>query len=382
MQILHFVGEFGSGGEEKYISLLQKNLENKGYKFTILDTYGKGSPYSKIIEECGGKIILINPRKYADNIRRTIVSIRNIYKIAKTGEYGVLVFHIAAPSFNSLCALAARMGGIKKIIFHAHCGAPMDIRLSRRLVAPFFRKLIELLGCDFIACSECAAEWNYTRRIIDNNDVTIAYYGIEIEKFIFNIKERKKFRYELALENAFVVGTVGRFVEQKNPLYLVEIFKALHDICEEAKLLWIGEGPLESDVCNQINKYGLNDSVILYGITNEVGKLMSAMDVFLLPSLYEGFVIVNIEAQTNGLNCFLSDSITEESRITNLAHYISLDLSPEEWAKYILDYRNETSIRNNFCNSEITAKAYAVQNAGFSIDNNVSKIAEIYEKWI
>ena len=201
----------------------------------------------------------------------------------------------------------------------------------------------------------------------------LLYYINHYHDFTWNPKVREKYRHDLGIETCFVVGNVARFEEQKNHDYLLKIFSEILKIKPDSKLLLIGRGSLESRIHDAAKQLKIDDSIIYLGVRDDVNSLLQAMDVFVLPSLFEGLGIVYVEAQAAGLPCFASaDVVPQEVCITDLMHYISLNENPEIWAKYIVDhYVNDKNRRNT--SSEIIA-------AGFDIESTAKELCSFYRE--
>ena len=146
---------------------------------------------------------------------------------------------------------------------------------------------------------------------------------------------------KLGVTDKFVIGHVGRFRFQKNHSFIIDIFK---EVCKKepnSTLLLVGDGPLEEEIKKKVDDLGLLDKVKFLGARDDVNDLMQAMDIFILPSLYEGFGIVLIEAQASGLKCVISDSIPTDAIITKKVKRLSLDDDISIWVEEILSNKSE-----------------------------------------
>lgn len=154
-------------------------------------------------------------------------------------------------------------------------------------------------------------------------------------QFAFSPEKRQKIRQALALDKKYVVGHIGRFVLQKNHGYILSVFAAFHKIHRDSVLLLAGEGPEEKRIRRRVAAAGLEDSVLLLPPQEDVSALYSAMDVFFLPSRFEGFGMVLLEAQASGLPCVVSDKVSPSSEIWEYVWRLSLNNPPEEWAEVL-----------------------------------------------
>jgi glycosyltransferase involved in cell wall biosynthesis len=175
-----------------------------------------------------------------------------------------------------------------------------------------------------------------------------------------NIKEEK------------LIGHVGNFVYQKNHDYLIDVFVELLKINSESKLVLVGDGQLKADITKKIFSLGIEDNVIILGKVDNVQKYIQAMDVFVLPSRFEGLPLALIEAQASGVPCFISDNITEEVNISGFVEFISLEKEVFEWGKIIDNYDYSAIERE---------KAYlSVIAAGYDIRSNSKIICDLYTR--
>ena len=172
-------------------------------------------------------------------------------------------------------------------------------------------------------------------------------------------------------EDAFVIGHIGRFSSQKNQDFLVKIFHKIKEIRDISVLILIGDGELRGEVEKEVVSLGLEDSVLFLGTRTDIPELLSTMDVFLMPSIYEGLPIVGVEAQASGLSLYLSDTISRELVLSDSVNWFSLDSNPSDIAKIIArDQINETIRKQRWLQ---------VVSSGYDIEQTVFKMSDIYD---
>lgn len=179
----------------------------------------------------------------------------------------------------------------------------------------------------------------FPKKIVESQKFHTVFNAVDMEKFSFSPTVRDEVRKQLNLENKFVVGHVGNFVYQKNHYYLIDIFAKIKENYPEAVLLLAGTGERFETVRKVVKEKGLENNVKMLGFCKDVHRLFQAMDFFLLPSYFEGLPTVGVEAQCAGLPCVMSDTITDEAKITENCWFLPLKDSPEKWSRFILAHK-------------------------------------------
>ena len=174
---------------------------------------------------------------------------------------------------------------------------------------------------------------------------------------------------ELGIDKKFVIGHVGRFCQQKNHRFLIKIFKEVYKKNKDAVLCMIGNGILEDEIRRIAVHSGIENNVIFLGSRADVWRILNAFDVFCFPSLYEGFGIAVLEAQTSGLKCIVSDVITREVDVTGNVRFVSLKKPAMVWAEEILE--------NAHYNRKDMTKI--VKLAGYDIADSAGRLQKYYE---
>jgi glycosyltransferase involved in cell wall biosynthesis len=264
----------------------------------------------------------------------------------------------------AIISYSAKKSGVRKVIVHSH--ASVDTltfkRKILRLVCNYFMSKTVDLYC---ACSVVAAK----AKFVERKNVLIIKNGISLSNFIYDDGKRRCIRSSLNICNDnFVVGHVGRFSDEKNHEFLLNIFYSIWLSNHSSRLMLIGNGDLEDKTKDQVNALGIKDYVDFIGVVNNVYDYMQAMDCFILPSKFEGLGLVAVEAQAMGLPCYLADTVPKDVEITDLVHYISLAKTSEQWANEIISY--PFKIRRNMCKS--------ISQAGYDIKKVSQQMRNIY----
>ena len=280
--------------------------------------------------------------------------------------------HIHADTANKLLVsgLAAKSAGAGKIILHSHSsGIDGGHRSVKMLAHKSCRRFLKYIGTELVSCSDAASKWMFPNAKAEK--ITVINNGIDLEKYRFNDRVRKQVRAELGIGTEFLIGHVGRFNYQKNHEYLIRIMKEVHKKEPNAKLLLIGAGEGEAAVKKQVHLLGLDSVVIFYGTSDRVNELMQAMDIFVLPSRFEGLPIVGVEAQAAGLPIVFSDKITRSAALTENASFCPITPDCiEKWGQIILQLSADKAYRT---------KAYIKKKKrGFDISDTVDSLFKLY----
>ena len=263
---------------------------------------------------------------------------KELGKKLQANQYDAVHVHMNTMSVFALAA--AKRAGISVRICHNHSTA--DWKEGNRTVLKYLlRPWNRLPATVWFACGEQAGEWMYGKRAVEEGKVFILPNAIETKRFAFNAKARTMLRQDFGIEeDAFVVGHVGRFMMQKNHAGLLRIFRNLSQERADAVLLLVGEGEQENSIRKLVCKQGMEDRVIFAGVRNDMDRIYSAIDVFCLPSYYEGFPVVVLEAQANGLPVVCSDHVSPEVCLTELVRRLPLERE-KLWTEAILTARRE-----------------------------------------
>lgn len=328
LRIAHVIGKWVGGGVEAVVMNYYRAIDRNKIQFDfICDEDSTNIPYAEI-EKLGGKVILIPP------YQKIMKYQRELKRVLKNGEYKIVHSHINALSIFSL--RVAKKAGVPVRIAHSHSTTNKK-EWKKNLMKQVLRPFSKVFATNYMCCSELAGRWLFGDKEYDKGTVYLLNNAIDSDKFIYNEKVRKSKRKELDIkDDILIIGHIGRFVEQKNHKFLIDIFNEIHKLEQNSMLLMAGKGPLTEKIKEMVDELGLNNSVKFLGQRNDTSELYQAFDVFLLPSLYEGLPVVGVEAQASGLLCYLSNDMTKETKILESTVFMSLHNSSKEWARNIL----------------------------------------------
>ena len=297
------------------------------------------------IRELGGKIYCIDK---PGSSFQSIKQLNSFFRL-HAGEYTWLHNHEVYLTF--LLRPIAKRYGLEKFIVHCHATKYSDKTLNaarnRILCLP-----IRLMKVERFACSEAAGKFLYGEKMLKAGNVFIMHNAIDCEKFRFRPEVRERLRKEMGLEGKFVIGHVGRFERQKNHEFLIEVFAECKKEIDSCILLLIGEGSLRSKIEKKVVEKGLKNSIIFLTKRNDMEYLYQVMDLFVLPSLYEGLPVSCLEAQVNGLECIVSRTVTDELKKQTIGSIITmLPLEKKVWKQNIVSCKiRQTSISQHINN--------------------------------
>lgn len=329
MKILYVVKNMRiSNGVASYImNYYRRIIKKKNVSIDFLIVSDVGSPYYDEIHKHGSNIYIM------PSFKEPIRMFKFLNKIFKDNHYDIL--HSNVFNSNFLIAYIAKKNGVPVRILHSHATKNGDNLLKIIRNKPF--QFMSIYFSNYLfACSEMAGKQIYKTKkfyVINN--------AIDLEKFKFSNDLRNEIRGENKIEkDELIISTVGRLTIQKNPYFILEIISILSKQNIKFQFWWFGNGDLDNKIKNKANEMELNDYIKFFGSIDDVYKYYNAMDIFILPSLYEGLPIVGIEAQANGLRCIFSDNITDETKLYEKTLFLPIE-SAEVWCNTIIRCIND-----------------------------------------
>lgn len=331
VKVLQVIGSLDRAGAETMLMNIYRHLDQTQVVFDFVVYGEKKGDYEDEAISLGASIIHLQvPQK------GYLHFYRNMQKIMRRGGYDAVHVHTL---FNSgLVLRAARRAGIDKRICHSHS---IQNRERENVISKFYaqlmRKMIKNNANAFLACGREAGRFLYGAPFFDRYGKVVRN-TIDTNKFTYRDDVRKQTRTALGIgENTLVVGHIGRFSEVKNHTFLVDVFKEILDTEDNAVLLLIGDGELRAQIKDKVEQLEMVESVRFLGVRADTDKLLQAMDVLVFPSLFEGVPVTLIEAQSSGLPCVVSDRVPQETKITDLIYFFSLQKRAGQWAEKVLE---------------------------------------------
>ena len=356
------MGKMHSGGKKNLVMEYYRNIDKSKIQFDFLcDTDSNAIPQEEI-EKMGGRVYKIAPYQ---NIFKNMSQMK---AICKKNNYRIMHSYNGTMNLFSMfigwqCGIPIR---ISESISMAHSADKKTI--LKNILKPFSK----MFATDFMANGEACGRWQFGDKAFNEGKVLVFKTVINTDANKYDEELRNITRKKYGIEENIVVGHIGRLTEQKNTLFIIDVFNALVKKEPKAMLLIIGDGNLKEDMLRRIDEYGIKDKVLYLGRREDIAQFYDAMDVFLLPSLYEGLPVVGIEAQAYGLPIVFSTEIPRESSVCDdIGYFFNLDMPIDAWADKTLEIANKNIPMRKGRQSEI-------QEAGYDSKEEGKKLTEYY----
>ena len=360
IRVAQIIGKAINGGTESFAMNYYTHIDRSKIQFDFFVESTSKIIDKEKIESLGGKVVII------PSYTHVFAYIKTLKRLFKDGNYDIVHSNMNALSVFALCA--AKKAGVKVRIAHSHSTTNKKEHL-RNFIKNILRLFSKKYATHYFACSELAGRWLFGDKTFNKGEVTVINNAIELEKYKFNEQTRDSLRAKYGLTNQFVIGHIGRFMSQKNHTFLIDIFNEVQKRRSDARLLLIGDGPLYDEIVNKVHTLNLDDKVIFTGVKQNAYDYYNVMDVFVLPSLYEGLPVVGVEAQANGLPIVTSDTVTRDLNIAGGVDYLSLGETASFWANHIVHLDTQIDRGKYF---------YKIKNSAFDIKSEAKKLEDKY----
>ena len=355
---------FGAGGRSVIAYNLTRPLTDDFQVDFLAIGKLKNPDFHHVIEANGGRV------QHVKEVSSKIKRLKSIYAILKKEKYDIVHINADDAIEALFTSILSKLSGAK-IVLHAHnTSSSRGKGFAGRIKMLLARKIVNFLVDCKLACSLEAA--NYLYGDTDLSEVVILKNGIIINDFLYNIELRKKVRENLNIPmEAIVLGTIGRLSHQKNPEFMISLIQTFFSKAPNFYFIWIGDGEERASIETMLEEEIKSGRVLLLGKQEQPAQYYQAMDVFLLPSLYEGFGIVNIEAQASGLPCVVSSAVPESAAVNSNFYRLLLSDGVEKWLDFITSMSFE---RLPYGSAE------KIKEAGFDIEDSARKLRIIYQE--
>lgn len=362
IRVLHKLPGLSVGGVEKIIISWQENLNMDNIKFDYLIDSNENIFYEDKVVRLGSKIENLKLDKSKGNkILKLVYKQVKTYKFLKKTNYNIIHIH-ESPFNTAVTLLIAKIAGVKIRIAHSHTNFYNQKNILGKLLLNLTTRLNSILATKGISCSEEAKDFMFNKRSNNQQKFTILNNGIDSKNYKFNLEIRNKIRGELNLNGKFVLGNVSRFVIEKNHLFMIEILFEIKKKYIDTCLILVGEGPEKEEIYNKVRELKLEENIIFLGVKENVNEILQAMDVFLFPSVCEGFGIAAIESQATGLITFCSTNVPNIVDVSKYYKSLNIEVGAKVWANEIIKYKDgykRENMMNNMIENRVDIKSIA-----------------------
>lgn len=364
IRVLQVVGTMDMGGIETFIMNIYRLIDRKEIQFDFLCHNRIEAKYTDEIKALGGRMYCVRGISHVGLFKYE----ESLYTFFKEHEE-YRVIHAHQNDLNGIILKQAKRAGIKHRYSHSHT-AYSGSNIIEKLRIAVFRGMVKKYCTHAFACSKQAGERLYGGKF--SKGYEIIANGIDTNKFQYNSDYRATVREQLGIKDEPVIGHVGSFLEVKNHRFILECFKEFLKVYPSAKLLLVGTGKLEDTIKLKADEMGIKKSIRFTGAVTDVHKYLSAMDLFLFPSIYEGLPVAIVEAQASGLRILISDSISPDCVLTDLVTRKALISPVAEWvselvSKYLAIERDDRSVYSQI-----------VCDKGFDVRSVVKELSQLY----
>lgn len=359
-----FCETWESGGIESVLNNFLCHMDLSDMEVDIVAVCLRDSVFTAGLKARGVRFVELSGKLHsAQNYRR----FRQLLKERRYDTVHFNLFHGLGLYYVEI----AQQEGVPVRIAHSHNTALRKSRgrAAKMLVHKAASRKFTKSATDLWACSRAAAEFLFCSEDLKRMGYRFVPNGIELERFRFDARGRSEAREELGVGDAFLLGNVGRLCYQKNQDFLLDVFAAVVKRRPDSRLLLIGSGEDELLLKEKAERLKIAEKVIFYGVTKHVERLLWAMDAFILTSRFEGLPVTAVEAQSAGLPCLFSGSITDEVRLGEHVEFRSLTASAEAWADAVFALSGY---------EDRTAGMAAVENTGFSAAGVARAVEAVY----
>lgn len=362
IRVLQIATQMNRAGLESRLMDIYRTIDKNRVQFDFYTCRKQEGFYDKEIFELGGKVFYSEP-----------ITLKNAFWVPSRFrvflndhmDYNIIHCHL-----NQWCGIilkGAKQSNISVRI--AHSRTSLEMKSVKNIVKNIVKQSANKYATHKFAVSKKAGIWLFGKKALENKEIIIWPNAINCNKFRYSEATRKKYREDLNLGNAFTLIHVGNLRPEKNHKFLLDVFSVLKHKVADSKLILIGADYMSGEIQRYSEKIGIAEDVLFLGARSDIAGLLQAGDVFVFPSLYEGFPGAVLEAEAAGLPCIISDSITNEVCITSDIHQLSLSLSKRVWSEKILE-----------CATTERKDVYdIICAAGYDINILTEKMEEFYE---
>ena len=361
IKVAYILGKLHSGGKKNLVLEYYRHMDTDNVRIDFICDSDSNSIPEEEVKALGGKVYRVTPYEHI------FQNMKEMRKIFEEEQYDVV--HAWDSMMNLFPLVIAQKTGIKVRISESLSMANKGEK--KTFIKYALRPFSSVAANYFMACGVDCGVFQFGQKAYDEGKIAIFKTVINTEANSYDPILRDATREMFGWTDKHVYGFIGRYVPQKNPVFIIEIFNEIQKIDPKAHLVLIGFGDLEQVMMNKVKEFGFSEKVENLGRREDIKQFYNAFDCFLLPSLYEGLPVVGLESQSCGLPIFFSTEITQEAKACEMAQFISLKTPASEWAKQIVKtVEKNIPIRKSF--------AEEVSKAGFDSKSEALRLQKYY----
>lgn len=351
-------------GVSSIVINLFKNIDYQDIKIDFLIFKEGNNSYIEMVKSMGSKVyILPNPLSVRTLFKGLIYLKRFFSKHAK--EYDAV--HLHSPTLTEFTLKYAKKHHIDNRIIHSH-STMTSPNIIKKIINAYLQRNVTRYANYYFACSKEAAYFLYGEKFCKANQIEIIKNAVSAYEFKYDSKAAQEIKSKYNISKSRLAIHVSNFSKIKNVSFIVPVIQKLIDSGTDMKFMFIGDGPTKNEVEKEIRSLGLEEYCIFVGRSNEVSQLLNCGDVLLLPSLKEGLPVTVIEAQANGLDCIVTDTVTREA---NAGYVTYLPLDIEMWTNELLHIKTIDKMAR-------LRRCKLVSQSEFNISNEAKRVEKIY----
>lgn len=365
IKVAYILGKLHSGGKKNLVMEYYRHMDTDKVRIDFICDSDSNSIPEEEVKALGGKVYRVTPYEHI------IKNMQEMKQIFDEEQYDVI--HAWDSMMNLFPLVVAKKAGIMVRISESLSMANKGE--AKTLIKYALRPFTSIGANYYMACGVDCGVFQFGRSAYDKGKIAIFKTVINTDENSFDEELRAVTRKKFGWEEKHVYGFIGRYMPQKNPVFIIDVFNEIQKIDKQAQLVLIGFGGMEKAMMDKVAEYGIQEKVANLGRREDIKQFYNAFDCFLLPSLYEGLPVVGLEAQSCGLPIFFSTKITHEAKACEIAYFISLKKPANQWAKQIVEVVDKNiPVRKSF--SEEVAKA------GFDSRSEALRLQNYYVKAI
>lgn len=361
IKVAYILGKLHSGGKKNLVMEYYRHVDTNKVRIDFICDSDSNSIPEEEVKSLGGKVFRVTPYEHIGQ------NMKEMEKIFKGEQYDVV--HAWDSLMNLFPMVLAKRAGVKVRISES---LSMTNRHERKTIIKYaLRPFSHVAANYYMACGVDCGVFQFGKKAYDEGKIAIFKTVIDAQANAYAPELRHLTREKFGWKEKTVYGFIGRYMVQKNPVFIIDVFNEIQKLQENAHLVLIGFGELEQKMMERVKAYGIGDKVENLGRREDIKQFYNAFDAFLLPSLYEGLPVVGLESQSCGLPIFFSTEITLEAKACEMAHYISLKTPASEWAREIVDtVAKNIPVRRSYAEEVIAA--------GFDSGSEARRLQQFY----